>query len=368
MLNDLKGQFSLKEFMVDFFGALMPGVLFLFFLLLSLFTSIVFAAMILQCGEENCNEIYKIARAVKNFLVNLRSVGILSLFILFLAIGYAIGTLFYRRDPKYPDYRSFLKIASKFSAPELANWVVAVKVKTRDEIKARIKKLRWYRYPYYRFYKLSKARKHFPATIPKPPGKLPDDENFQNGFIANPKLINALTVDESDVQYPYNNLHTFLLRRGREDLASKVHWRREHDIENIDANPEAGQRSKTFINTLKIKLQFRYPEKCGTIIKNEAHIRLSSSMWFAASALIKSSLLGLLILAGAIIFSRLTYKEVLHYIYPIVFNIITLSLAYIARRNSEQFLHYQRVREIVYVMETDEQANQMDEEKNKQKH
>ena len=83
-------------------------------------------------------------------------------------------------------------------------------------------------------------------------------------------------------------------------------------------------------------------------------------MWYASTGLIKSSILGLIILTIAMFIAKLTYSGILVYIFPIVLNIGVIYLAYIFRRNSEKFLHYQRVREIYYVIETAELANEID--------
>lgn len=165
-------------------------------------------------------------------------------------------------------------------------------------------------------------------------------------FITDPRLIHRLTVNEDEVQFPYNNLKEYLLRRGRKDLAAMVEW----DYDTPDA------RSKTFINSYKIYLQFNYPERCGTINKNEAHVRLTSSMWYASIALIRLAWIGTALIV-------LTFPLALHIshlkpdvgqltIYPFLMNICLFYFANRTKKNSEKFLHYQRVREIFYVLET----------------
>jgi len=90
------------------------------------------------------------------------------LFSLFLIFGYVFGTLFYRRDPKEPDYRSFLVIAKNFTPNELKNW--AVKVKKDKKVYRR------------------------------------DDEEVkkdteEDTIITDPKEINSSTVDRTQVQF-----------------------------------------------------------------------------------------------------------------------------------------------------------------------
>ena len=43
-------------------------------------------------------------------------------------------------------------------------------------------------------------------------------------------------------------------------------------------------RTKMFLNILKIRLQLAAADKCGEIVRNEAHVRMMSSVWYAARA------------------------------------------------------------------------------------
>ncbi len=44
-------------------------------------------------------------------------------------------------------------------------------------------------------------------------------------------------------------------------------------------------RSKAFVNIMKTRLHFHYPEHYGQIARNEAHVRLASSIWYASRTL-----------------------------------------------------------------------------------
>jgi hypothetical protein len=347
-----KGHFSLREFIVDFFGSLMPGVLFLCFLILSLGSSILSIIEILKCQEGNCDVIQNTIQETKDFFSQSKAIAIFIISTFFITVGYVIGTLFYRRDPKYPDYKSFLKIASCFTkSSELKNWVVRVKMKNKEYVNKRLKNISLFKRWYHKLFTIRKLKR-----------KLLKPSIQKSKYIDDPKLINALTVDEKEVQYPYNNLRVFLEKRGRNDLAKRVFWllRPEEDAVNNIPNDEVNQRTKTFINSLKLRLQFRYPEKCGTINKNEAHIRLSSSMWYASNALINISMAGLTLLVIVITLAQLSYENMLAYLYGFAMNVLVIGLSWSAKRSSEKFLHYQRVREIFYVIDTAELAEQID--------
>lgn len=83
----------------------------------------------------------------------------------------------------------------------------------------------------------------------------------------------------SEVQFPYCNLSDYLKSRGFGDVWKYINW----NCDDESGAPQKGQknRSKAFINKLKMRIAFFYPESISTIIKNEAHIRFSSSSWYA---------------------------------------------------------------------------------------
>lgn len=340
-LNGLKGQFSIREFIVDFFGSLMPGVLFLCLLIPALIIPIVSATLIFlgifEYGPLQSSGLFF------GWIKETPTAFILSVFFIFLTGGYVIGTLFYRRDPKFPDYKSFLTIASKFKTDEdLENWVIRIRWKDIKHINDSYKSINWYKRPWYRSVKkrtIKELENYYDENgIPKPGVVVPN-------YIYDPKLINILTVDKSEVQFPYNNLRTYLEKRDLNELANMVTWSYEESMQ---------KRSKTFINSMKISLLFKTPENTGTINKNEAHIRLNSSMWYASKTLFGVSLIsliGLLIVSAICYFGKIT-DNFNNLTFSIVMAAVLLIASIVMQRNSEKFLHYQRVREIFYVLET----------------
>ena len=88
-------------------------------------------------------------------------------------------------------------------------------------------------------------------------------------------------VIRDDIQFPYSNLKKYLRERNSEALSDAICWTTRLAIEKGDKS-----RSKSFINQLKTRIHFFYPENTINIIKNEAHIRLASSMWYASKYLI----------------------------------------------------------------------------------
>ncbi|HWB05366.1 MAG TPA: hypothetical protein VG796_20195 [Verrucomicrobiales bacterium] len=93
------------------------------------------------------------------------------------------------------------------------------------------------------------------------------------------------------IEYPYTHLFEYLTYRGLHHLAAIVPWKgKEGDTPPL--------RTKFFINALKIHLSFHVPGKCGQIVRNEGHIRLMSSVWYAARALAGVTVLGLVLVAA----------------------------------------------------------------------
>jgi len=91
-------------------------------------------------------------------------------------------------------------------------------------------------------------------------------------------------IRTQDVQFPYSNLRQYLEKRGFQHLAGHVKW----GAGASPNNPEA-QRSKTFINSAKMRVSFFFPDQTNNLLRNEAHIRLASSMWYASKYTIKSA-------------------------------------------------------------------------------
>ena len=180
--------------------------------------------------------------------------------------------------------------------------------------------------------------------------KTPDQESFRR--IKDPskteqELKNELGCSTyGDCEFPYPNLDDYLRKRGHDHLLPFVRWRGGNTL-----------RSKTYINLLKIRLRYHYPEKCSEVIKNEAHVRLSSSTWYVARALRFCSLgaIGFLFLSLCTLLAVRpdAYESWLRAIVAaIIMPISVEALAEFGRTRIEKILHYQRMREVFFVLET----------------
>lgn len=172
--------------------------------------------------------------------------------------------------------------------------------------------------------------------------KIPDERSFHRTVTSTTEWV----ADADDCEFPYLHFDRYLRSRGLTHLLGLTEW------------CGTGRRTKNFINILKIRLFFEYPEKCGSVAKNEAHIRLMASSWYMSRALkYLGGAVVLFSIATAVIATRGVWSGValrtaiLHAI-PATPALIVLLAAWCVQRIIERFLHYQRVREVMWVLET----------------
>jgi hypothetical protein len=173
----------------------------------------------------------------------------------------------------------------------------------------------------------------------------------------------ARIAASSGAQFPYSNIAAYLEARGYNHLAKIVPW----------SGSTFEHRSKMFINILKVRLELVAPSKCSVIVGNEAHIRMMSSVWYASKTLFAVCLLSTipvfthfqsLMLACKAYFQHASgwgspvtlskYEQLLFHdflIYMVLFSFTAIT-AFWVKRHVERCFHYQRVREVVYVLET----------------
>jgi hypothetical protein len=172
--------------------------------------------------------------------------------------------------------------------------------------------------------------------------------------------------DEHCQQFPYGFLKEYLLERGFIDLANYVPWAGT-DFINTTKDPATSNRTKRtkhFINIKKLEVKQKSSGLYFDIVKNEAHIRLMSSIWYGAKALLALSLLGFVmaLIANAIhllrpssfantISATRAGTLQLPYADSIVLPLLVFLSSFWARRSIGRFFHYQRVREIVFVLQ-----------------
>lgn len=164
--------------------------------------------------------------------------------------------------------------------------------------------------------------------------------------------------------YPYFEFYKYLLKRNETDLLQYVDW------------SPAGARTKNKINRMKIDIQLDYPDAYAILNKNESHIRMASSSWYVSRVVFFLSIW----VCAAIIFAQLVHlfavkisihdlnyylscfhKSFLEYAFKLLNELILdipaalppallATLIYYMRHQIEEFIHYQRLREIFFTL------------------
>lgn len=286
-------------------------------------------------------------------------------------LAYLVGHLVYRRDPKIPDKKSFMKLRQNMQRELRRN--------RRRKFRRRLKRIlrRKERFLDLRallmsFFVIGLRRFRQKGRSYKE-HRLSDllDRVCENEYGCR---------SEADCEFPYPKYDSYLRQRGLFHLLPFVKW-----------SGESFWRSKTYINLLKIRLRFYFPQKCSSIIRNEGHVRLASSAWFAArllrySCMISFGIFVIIIIddidlifaaANAVsvdrsniltqtfsviasflesvllnIFSINMYISIKHHSSILIPMLFVLILSELTRSRVEKFLHYQRMREVFFVLET----------------
>lgn len=286
-----------QGFFVDFLGKLMPGFFFLVFSTTALFPTVY--VIIRQNPEDSCGMVFfdnfqKLSAAI-DAMWPLIVIGAVFL-------SYTFGHLFYRMEIKVPDRVSFLwlKIKSKFTG-----------------------------------------------------------ENPASDFA-------CTTFANCEFPYPYiaNYLHT----RGFDHLIGFVRWKQEKRGEaknKIKSQPEelpqdgkTKWRSRKYVDILKIRIfnaASANSPLVRNIVRNEAHVRLSSSIWYASMYLLLIATLGIV----TILFIGSHHENIsipgvlakLCYRGPLMAPVLVMVISLICLIAVTGFLHGLRIRELFYILE-----------------
>jgi hypothetical protein len=191
--------------------------------------------------------------------------------------------------------------------------------------------------------------------------KVPDKRSFlriQRSVAVDPWV--ARSTDECE--FPYLNLRGYLEARGLLELAAMVPWQApspqlELGVRAVGSPPPTFvQRTKTFVNSLKLRILTHRPASFGPIARNEAHVRLNSSTWYMARAvewMSYGTLIGALLLTWYLWTIQLQSSASQRLVWvPLLAPALGIMVARWIRWKIENVLHYQRVREVIHVLET----------------
>lgn len=156
-------------------------------------------------------------------------------------------------------------------------------------------------------------------------------------------MVRPVEGGGTPVEFPYHFLKQYLLDRNLTYLADHVPW----DPTNFRF------RCKHFANALKIRIHIQSPRHLALLARNEAHVRLSSSSWYVCRTLMCASAAGLMIFVVATVVSGLAPAlPTLRFSAVAVFPFSVLIVSWLTKWAIERALHYQREREILFILET----------------
>ncbi len=321
------GRLTLREFVVEFLGTFVPGLVALLLVHMSL------AAPVSSFLDlESKNWLWQsVIPSGGGTAINLTT------FVVILVVSYVVGSFLMRLDPKVPDLWSYRRCRIKMSESELSSWVVS----PDDSFKA-------------------KAAKREERLTPRLSGVFWGAwYGFQYNFVPHFFLPRG---HSAQVEFPYDALRRYLKSRQIDELAEMIKWDPVvPDVNDADEvkDPASG-RSKNFINQLKVHLQFRYPDECMGIMRNEGHVRLMASLWWLSRGILFISMAGIALSMYSPIINQNLIEDLrleIRFHVAAIPPIAVFVLAYFMSINIEKFLHYQRVREIVHVLATSAEAN-----------
>jgi len=291
------------EFIVDVLGILLPGTLFTVVVLVLLAASgVCFLNVFRVVGKQELE-----LAGVLGGLVNGPYVWLL------LIVGYVVGGTFFRQDPRGPDEKSIKWILSGSPRRDLRRFEVQTGAFPR---------------------KMWKNGNSWCTPICGLLGWSTADRVGRKEA--------AAIAHSASAKFPYSQLKQALTARGFSHLAKLV----------------PGHRSRVFINVLKIRLQLVAPDKCADVVRNEAHVRMMSSVWFAARTLSVFCWLSVLPVLAAVyslcsedglsLRAAALSHDVMTFAGVFLFVIVS---TFWLRRHVESCIHYQRFREAYYVLE-----------------
>lgn len=333
-----RGAWQLRDFFVDFFGSLVPGLIFtiitgtiLIWGTLLVYDSgrVALCTAPIASSSSSAAELHTVEATAEESAPAYAGAQRLfgrfrfEIVVLLVVASYVIGHLFYRCPPKKPDEHSAKRVWDQLIAAARA----------KEEVRAAEK--------------IEEAARKYVIKNDSPAAWKDDDGEF-------------------DVQFPYLYIGEYLDHRGLRHLAEFIPWWRDTPGSTKE---QKMKRTKMFINILKIRLQFLVPERCGLIARNEAHVRLMSSIWYATMVLRTITLVGFLLAAVAlrvsvvsVVCGRIQSATIALGLQAVCFafcNAVVLVGMVLGRMTIEKFLHYQRVREVVYVLETAHYADRL---------
>jgi len=324
----------LHEYLVDILGGLVPGILLAMGTTVSMVPPLLDAHRWLARAQPGAVEpVVHLAEA----LGRLQSWPSTPLFFLCIGVAlmtYVAGHVFYRRDPKKPDQASFRLLERQ----KIVELLQERRDAGRTDLPAGVRRaLR--SWGYWFLVRIGEPRRLL--------GSAEGDQAALSDYLT--KDLGAPSAEKCE--FPYPNFLDYLTKRGLDHLKPLVKW-------------DPHTRSKLWVNILKVRLLLHHPHKCRQIVRNEAHIRLASGTWYVAGTLRRLAVLGLGLVVAVVLASALAagpgWRIDWHLVasapgrhfWTFLSPLVVLVVAWYLRRKIDGFYHYQRMREVDWVLET----------------
>lgn len=333
----------LHEYLVDILGGLVPGIL----LAVGSAWSLLLPLRELRnslAAPSSKDPLLQLLEALRGW----QALPATPFFFAFTGVAlmtYVAGHVYYRRDPKTPDQASF-RLLERRKVEELALRRARFPVQDaapreaagRHGALARGLLRIWY-------------RQRLRVGDPRRLLRYLDDHAELLLYLRN----DLGSASAERCEFPYPTFRQYLEKRGLDYLTSMVGWKQDG---------ESDTRSKVWVNVLKIRLLIHHPHRCRQIVRNEAHVRLASGTWYVAGTLRRLALVGLGLVAVRVALAatsaqqgwRLDWQAISHapgeHFWTLLSPLSVLLVAWYLRSKIDGFFHYQRMREVNWVLET----------------
>lgn len=386
-------RFFFEEFLVNIFGGLVPGLVFL----LGVWTALPLGVRALyqaaSAGQSGApHTTVSSADSLLQFVETLGHVSATVWFFLFvglIVVIYVFGLVFITRGPKEADQASYsnlekremLSLCLALSAPDKSKEPVVAKFHESldfQEVKTNIQASwlgRW-------------ALKTRRSTVHRlvlwiSRRTRSEARHALHSFMRD----NYAAESKERCEFPYDHLADYLKKRRLDHLVVLVPWRvyeetmPKHgpsDPKRVDAGAAGADgpktvacaeyrqtpRSRVYVNILKLRLMQLHPGRCKEMVRHEADVRLSSGVWHAAGALRFVAAAGVAAFFVADVMrnnlapwsdwlTRGHWRAFLAaYFWGLAASAAVLLLALYFRRRIERLFHNQRMRELVCVLDT----------------
>lgn len=190
------------------------------------------------------------------------------------------------------------------------------------------------------------------AIVSKQDPKITDQKSFtriSKNLGKQSNIGNTLACTNlENCEYPYPNFSDYIEKRGLNHLLPLIPWKENPDL-----------KSKAYINKLKLHVELCSPTAYLILVRNEAHIRLTNTVWHSSILIRYCCIFGIVLTLITSIFtlsnqSALNFvnANIRYIISAAVFPAFVLLITEYIRINIEKVFHWQRLRELIFIFET----------------